>query len=623
MFIHLKYHHRFTALLVPLLTVAQSWSSIAIARAATPSCDVIDAAGYASCVGDCDGGRTVSVDEIIATIGISLGTQIVDACGAGDPSRDGTVTVDEIVRGVDAALKGCPAARPLQYPTCAPGTGLCSVAAIAGIDDLAFGKGAAFVDVDGDGWDDIWASDSAETDLPSIPNTSALYLNQRDGTFAPYPLGARPSDLSRSWAASFADWDNDGDPDVLFVSGGYAGEGVLSLYRNDLTASGEFTRLQAGLTDELHDWWGASWADYDGDGWLDFAATTTQGRVWLYHNRGDGTFEEVAEALGLDFTSEDGKNPVWIDYDLDGDPDLYLAGQFPAFFTNEDGLRFAESNAANIGDVRVTPYVFSAAADDFDQDGWPDLYLGRWVLQDLVLINQRDGSFRAYGADAGIDAIVGDVNSPAGLSDPNWRENTMGLGVGDFTGDGLPDLLIGTGNPLHQFPDIAFCNTSVVDTTTPVFFERCSEPFVRGHGAAQTHGIALGDVDNDGLVDLFFNLGGMRRHMDMPLMESARTEHALYVQRPAVRPNTATVRLVGTHGNRDAIGARIRVDGEESRYYTKRSTQGFQSQNSSWMMLALGARKTGLATITWPGGGTCTARLRTGDRIIVTEVADP
>lgn len=573
------------------------------------------------CVGDCGGEGDVTVNEIVSGLQVSLGTAPIDACPRFDLDRDEAVTVDEIVRGVSHALGGCP--RTGSNLACPHGDTMCNLAPEAGLANPAFGKGAAFVDVDDDGWDDIWASDSDARSGPDY-GISTLYRNQGDGTFRPFDLGINPEDLYLNWAASFADYDNDGDQDVLLMNGGYGGDSSLVIYRNDLSDHGRFTRASEDtrLDAGIETWWGAMWADYDLDGWLDFAVTPVEGRAVLYHSLGDGTFERVPILPNPDSepTREDMKNPVWFDYDVDGYPDLYVAGPAPSLYHNEgDGTFTDVSKMANLGDLRAVPYVFAAAAEDFNQDGFPDLYLGRFMLQDLILLNDGGAGFTVHDRDAGIDKVVGTPQSPLGYDDPNWAENTMGLGVGDFDEDGRPDVFLGTGNPYRKYLDLIYCNTGTAGGA--LAFERCSDPIVRGHGEKQTHGIVLGDADRDGDVDVFFNIGGMRVFRGIQPPES-RDPHAFYVRERRAERRTATVHLEGTRSNRDAIGARIRVEGSEVHHYTVKSSQGFQSQNSAWTVVALGTQEKATVTVQWPNGGECDARLWSGDRVVLREPAD-
>lgn len=603
--------------------------AVSVAFAAQPAaamhCDVEAVPGYGACQGDCSGDGSVTVDELLHGAQIALGMAAPSDCVALDADRDGAVAVNEIVSAVNVAVQNCPPPAVVPHMTCPPGETLCNKAAEMGLGARAFGKGAAIVDVDGDGWDDIWESDS-DNRPPDERATSLLYRNQHDGTFAPMDIGLPASDLYLNWSASFADYDNDGDPDALINNGGYGGSSSLVLYRNDLRQSGRFTNVTtaAGLAPGDAPWWGSSWADYDQDGYLDFAVTPVVGRVVLYHNLADGTFEALPITPDADMypIREEMKNPIWFDYDLDGDPDLYVAGIFPSLYRNEgNGLFVDVSEIVMLNELKMIPFVFAAASDDFNQDGRPDLYLGRWAFQDMILLNQGDGSFVARSRDAGFDTIVGSPDSKLLYDDPLWSENTMGLGIGDFDADGMPDVFIGTGNPYHKFLDIIFCNASVRGQKDSAWFNRCSDPVVRGHGMSQTHGIALGDLDNDGDVDVFYNIGGMPVYAGQMLVDS-RDPHAVYIRDSIEKPNTATIRLEGVHSNRDAIGSRIEVTGSETHYEAVASSQGFQSKNSSWKVLPLGTQKSGTVKVSFPLGGECELKVQAGDRLVVREPAD-
>lgn len=280
-------------------------------------------------------------------------------------------------------------------PPCSDDVEFCNVAKQAGLaEELGWGRGAAFVDIDGDGWEDIWISDNTLSPRKDGYGVSKIFRNQGDGTFIPMDIGIEYKDLFMTWSGSFADFDNDGDPDLLMASGGYSGKSTLALYRNDLAGKGTFTNVtkEANITDELHAWWGVSWADYDLDGWLDFIAVDRRGRAWLYHNLGDSTFIEVAENLGIDTGSKfiDGKNPVWFDYDQDGDPDLYISAINHRLYRNDGVNGFTDVTQTalilnSLGEVYPERWYgsFVAASSDFNQDGLEDLYLGRQSVQSL------------------------------------------------------------------------------------------------------------------------------------------------------------------------------------------------------------------------------------------------
>ena len=127
-------------------------------------------------------------------------------------------------------------------------------------DVLGYSKAISMVDVNGDGWEDLWDSNTNRVpqreDRPSPPR---FYLSQQDGTFKPHDLGIDPADLEFTWAAAWADFDNDGDPDLLLGSGGFIGDGNLTLYENHWSETKKLVKLPAGITTAKRAWWGVSW----------------------------------------------------------------------------------------------------------------------------------------------------------------------------------------------------------------------------------------------------------------------------------------------------------------------------------------------------------------------------
>ena len=144
-------------------------------------------------------------------------------------------------------------------------------------------------------------------------------------------------------------------------------------------------------------------------------------------------------------------------------------------------------------------------------------------------------------------------------------------------------------------------------------FERCSEDFIAGHGRAFNHGAAFADPDHDGDTDIFWNIGGP------PGRPGTEALSAFYVKQPPEPPNTVVVHPVGTVSNRDAIGTRIRAVGSETHYYTLHGPQGFQSQNSDWMVITLNDATSGTLFITWPSGTESIVEVTAGQRIEIVE----
>ncbi len=530
--------------------------------------------------------------------------------------------------------------------SCATADPYCNRAAAAGIANTpVYGRTVAFIDIDTDDQVDIFVVNSDRRLREGDWDISWFYRSNGDGTFRPVAatqLGIREDDLLSAWNASFADMDNDGDPDVAIASGGYTGEARFSLYENRIREDGKFVSVTdaagfSALNAGPQRWWGLAWADYDNDGLLDLAVSRVWGPAHLFHNDGNNRFSDVTRAMGIatpDAWQWDGKNIVWFDVDNDGDQDLYYAGiENHMFYENLDGKVFRDVTkaifagvfpdsafpyeespvfkpSANVLYKKGAPVVYAAAAADFNQDGYEDLYLGRQVEKDVVLFNDGTGRFQPARESVGID------DSQVLKEDASREfENTMGLGVGDILDDGWPDIVIGTGDPARAASDIVFCNSGGV-------FERCTETLVgNADGPYRTrgNGVAFGDVNQDGANDIFMSLGG-DSWTDRQLEIDSRERNALYVRNPPADLQTATVSLEGTRSNRDAIGARLRVvAGAATHYYTIRSTQGFQNQNERVVIIALGAANTAELEITWPSGLVSKHTVQSGERTLIRE----
>ena len=479
-------------------------------------------------------------------------------------------------------------------------------------DSLGYGKGVSIIDVNGDGWEDIW---DLNTNIPkgkNRPSSSKLYLNRGDGTFEAVESGVDPRDVKFAWGTAWADFDNDGDPDLVVASGGLLRAGKLALYENRWKSAERLVNISisAGITTEKHPWWGASWADFNNDGCLDFVAVDRAGRAWLYRNNCDKTFTEVAAELGITVAFKDGKNPVWLDFDNDGDPDLYLAGsRRHRLYRNDGESGFLDVTAALGKALMDQPLVFAAFAADLNHDGFLDLYLGRQVRQDFIAFGRPDGAFEVAGKGVGIVTKVA----------PNRSENTMGLGVGDINDDGTLDIMIGTGGPSGPHRDIVFCGRKKQGNQFGVVYERCGEFARKGHGKKQTHGIAVGDLDQDGSNEVFYNLGGAPP-FDLKHGTESRSFNALYSKGKA-NATTAAILLQGVDSNRDAIGARIAVNVSSGNkfHYVVGSAQGFQSQNSRWQLINLMNSEQAAVSIRWPSGRVTKHTVKAGERRVILE----
>lgn len=277
--------------------------------------------------------------------------------------------------------------------------------------------------------------------------------------------------LSNAWG----DFDRDGDPD-LAVS---LKSGEVRLYRND---RGTLVSVGAalGLPQQGHELRGLSWGDYDGDGWLDLLGGATDPKMptLVFRNRGGATFEEVGAAIGLGFAGRSARQTSWVDYDNDGDLDVYAANRIgPNSLWRNDGGRFTQVMAdAGISDARPT---VGACWFDYDEDG--DL--------DVFLANQSGAADALWRNDGG---AFTDVAVQAGVAGPPRRKEEGGVGcaVGDYDNDGRLDLFVPNYGNNQLYRNRGNGTFEDVSSTVGVAFDN--------HGV----GAAWGDYDNDGWLDL-------------------------------------------------------------------------------------------------------------------------
>ena len=428
-----------------------------------------------------------------------------------------------------------------------------------GVDVNALAGGSIVEDFDGDGLLDLMASSWGPLDQ------MRLFRNEGDGTFADWTERAGLLGQFGGLNMVHADYDNDGWADVLVVRGGWWPWGLHpnSLLRNN--GDGSFTDVtrRAGLV-SFHPTQAAAWADFNRDGWLDLflGNESMPGNVHrseLYVNNGDGTFREAATEFGLGVELFV-KGATWGDYDNDGWPDLYLSqhdGDNVLF--HNDGPR--EGGGWWFSDVTATAGVagpklsFPTWFWDYDNDGWQDIlaasfasylgnsleivvadYLGQFRGETSALYrNNRDGTFTDVAADLGLGAAL----------------LAMGANYGDVDNDGYLDCYFATGQPRMNVlvPNRMYRNAGgekFNDVTTAGGF---------GH-LQKGHGIAFGDVDNDGDQDLYAVMGGA--------FSGDTFQNALFVN-PGNENHWITLRLVGERANRSAIGTRIKLTLESAR----------------------------------------------------------
>jgi len=488
----------------------------------------------------------------------------------------------------------------------------------------ATGSGVAIFDYDNDGWPDIFLVNGdlmPGKDRKAPLPTSHLFHNNHDGTFTDVTAHAGLTDTAWGQGACVGDYDNDGYAD-LFVTA----YGKNRLYHNQGNGTFKEVAAAAGVAGTGKLWGtGCAFVDYDRDGKLDLAvanyvsfdlATTpapgaAPGCNWkgvpvmcgprglasspniLYHNLGNGTFEDVSKASGFENTSGHYCFSVsTIDYDEDGWPDIYVAcDSTPAILyrNNHDGTftdTAADTGAAFNDDGREQAGMGSAIGD-FDGDGHLDIFKTNFS-DDTSTLYHHNG-----------DHSFSDVTFASGIA-----TNTQYLGWGcmflDVDNDGRPDLLLVNG---HVYPEVDSGNMGSAYREPRVLYWNAGNGKFKdiskesGPGITQPEsgrGLALGDLWNDGRQEAVVN-----NVSDFPL---------LLVNLAMNDNHWLAIHLIGVSSNRDGIGARVTVLGSEPgtpRVWVDevRSGSSYSSNNDMRLHFGLG-RATRVASIEvrWPSG---------------------
>ncbi len=459
-----------------------------------------------------------------------------------------------------------------------------------GVDRVNLSGGAIMEDFDNDGWLDLavtcWG--------PTVP--MAIYRNTGAGRFEDRSQSANVTDQLGGLYCVQTDYDNDGLKDIFIVRGAWLSSPIRpSLLRN--RGDGTFVDVTglAGLARPCCSN-SAAWADYDNDGWLDVFVCCEHQSNRLYRNRGNGTFAEVTADAGLiDPMPRLCKGVAWLDFDNDDDPDLFLnnLASSAQLYRNEGNGRFTDVTAA-MG-VRGPSHGFSCWAWDYDNDGWLDIFATCYdrTLSDVIngligrphsrgsnalLLNRQGQGFKDKTREAGLDLVFA----------------SMGSNHGDFDNDGFLDMYLGTGDPSYAtlIPNRMFRNVA-------------GERFAEITGSARTghlqkgHGVACGDWDRDGDIDLFVELGGA---------VAGDRYHNVLFENPGQGHHWLTVKLVGQKTNRAAIGARIKMVTAGDRPLTVyRHVSSGSSFGANPLEQTIGlaeGRKVALLEIHWPTSGT-------------------
>jgi hypothetical protein len=371
------------------------------------------------------------------------------------------------------------------------------------------------------------------------------FHNNGDGSFTDRAAQAGLSNQTGGLNIIQTDYNNDGCKDILILRGGWEWARRKSLLRNN--CDGTFTDVtrESGLMDPVRATQTAVWTDIDNDGKLDLFVGNENAPAQLFLNKGDGTFVDIAESAGVNRTGFI-KAVVAGDYDNDGYPDLYVSnfrGQHFLYHNNRDRTFTEVGQQAGLGAQGPT---FGAWFFDYDNDGWPDLFVAGYysALGDIVsgylglpqkgetlrlYRNLGNGKFKDVTVETGLDRVL----------------LPMGMNFGDIDNDGYPDFYLGTGSPSFAMltPNIMFHNDEGKHFTD---ITASSGTGIMPKG----HGIAFADLDNDGDEDMISVMGGAVR---------GDAHNTRLFDNPGNGNDWISVHLTGVKSNRAAIGTRIKV----------------------------------------------------------------
>jgi hypothetical protein len=517
----------------------------------------------------------------------------------------------------------------------------------------------------------LWAADPQQLPfrLTDVTNSAGIRFRHNSGAFGgkflPETLGS---------GCAFLDYDSDGWQDIVLINGmDWPGHGnqksTLALYRNN--RNGTFTDVThpAGLDGAEMYGMGVAVGDYNNDGFPDILVTCV-GQNRLFRNTGKGTFVDVTRSSGLGGRTGFSTSALWFDYDRDGRLDLFVCNYVkwspehdvfcsldgkqksyctPEAYRGETCWLFHNRGDGTFEDVTATSGIFDSSSKslgvallDYDQDGWPDLIVANDTQPNKLYRNNRNGTFKEVGVEAGIafstdgkaragmgvDAADFSNSGAAGIAITNFDNEMLGLfrasGKGAYedvaiqAGVGAPTKpMLGFGCAFADFDldgalDLALANGHIDDTVRNirgnVGYAQPPQLFLnQGKGTFHDVTLAVGPDFSKPKVGRGLAYGDFDRDGDLDLLLTTNNGPA-YLFRNDLQSGNRSIRfqLVGTKSNRDAIGATVQVEcGGATQTRMVKSGSSYLSQSELPLTFGLGKREqVERAVIQWPSGRT-------------------
>ena len=465
------------------------------------------------------------------------------------------------------------------------------------------GGGAVFLDYDQDGFLDLYLSNGNFLDNLSINeehppkknSENRLFRNRQDGTFEDLTKKARVGDQGYGMGMTVGDFDNDSYPDIYISN-----HGANVLYHNNGNGTFSDVTKKSGVGGNECSV-GAVWLDYDNDGYLDlyvgnyinfdpqynyyYAPDGFPGPMAydgvpdvLYHNNGDGTFEDVTQAMGVFNTDGRAMGVGAADYDNDGFVDIFVSNDHMNnyLYHNEGGGKFVDRGIMSgvafnqIGEATISMSVDFA---DYNNDGLLDLFVSDDVYCSLYR-NEGNGVFSEMSYNAGIAVACGQF--------VGWASSFL-----DYDNDGDLDLFKVNGELKHLYgqEDQLFENNG-----NGKFIDVSTERGVYFQEEKVGRGACFGDYDNDGDIDAY--------------IVNLNDNGALLRNNKGNESNWISLDLIGETSNRDGIGASVTViSGGIKQFAQKKSSSGYLSQNDPRMHFGLGNNEMiESIEVIWPSG---------------------